>query len=175
MGSTFMTYSGSIAPALGHEPVDLLDAALGVLAVPAHVPLSHRAVRTGHRIGTPDDADDKVTLFEPAARARVHHPAEGFVAEHEACLARRGPTVLPLHDLDIGPADPDGDGFDEYRTFTHIGLRNFFQLGASRLPGLYSDCLHAYTSCRCTSFVANFRLSFSISYASGEPIFDFTR
>jgi hypothetical protein len=43
-------------PALGHEAVDLLDAALGVLAVPAHVPLAHRAVRTGNRVRAADDA-----------------------------------------------------------------------------------------------------------------------
>ena len=33
-------------PALGHEAVICLDAALGVLAVPAHVPLAHGAART---------------------------------------------------------------------------------------------------------------------------------
>ena len=42
---------GLDAPALRHEPVDLLDPALGVLAVAAHVPLADRAVGAGHGVG----------------------------------------------------------------------------------------------------------------------------
>ena len=42
---------GFDSPALGHEPVHLLDASLGVTAVGAHVPFPHRAVRTGHGSG----------------------------------------------------------------------------------------------------------------------------
>ncbi len=53
-------------PALGHITVNLFDAALGVLAVPAHVPLAHRTIGAGNRIGTADDAHHKISLLEPA-------------------------------------------------------------------------------------------------------------
>jgi hypothetical protein len=62
-------------PALGHEPVGLLDAPLGVTAVGAHVPLAHGAVRARCRIGTADDPHYVLTDGE-ATRTGVDHPAE---------------------------------------------------------------------------------------------------
>ena len=67
-------------PALGHEPVDLLDAALGVLPVAAHVPFADRAVRARHRVGAPDDPDDQVTRLQAGVGPRVHDPAQRLVA-----------------------------------------------------------------------------------------------
>ena len=69
--STFIAYSGSIRQRSRHEAVDLLDAALGVAAVAAHVPFADRAGWAGHRVGAPDDADDQVAGGERAGRARV--------------------------------------------------------------------------------------------------------
>src|SRR6187431_2639498 len=89
-------------PALRHEAVDFLDAALGVLAVAAHVPFTNRAVRARHRVGPPDDADDQVALAERAGRARVNDTAERLVAEHQPRLAGWCPAVLAFDDLDIG-------------------------------------------------------------------------
>ena len=63
-------------PVLGHITVNLFNAALGVLAVPAHVPLAHRTIGAGNRIGSADDAYHNIALLEPACRARVHHAAE---------------------------------------------------------------------------------------------------
>jgi len=98
----------------GHETVDLLYAALRVLAVAAHVPLANRAVRAGDGIGTADDAHHQIALVKPACWARVYHPAERFVTQHEARLAGWSPAVMPLHNLHIGPADPHGDGLHEH-------------------------------------------------------------
>ena len=123
---------GLDAPALRHEPVDLLDPALGVLAVPAHVPFAHGAGRAGHRVRAANDADHEVALLEPAARARVEHSAEGLVPEHEARVPRRSPAVLAFRDLDVRPADADGHGLDEDRALTDVGLGNLLEAGASR-------------------------------------------
>ena len=139
---------GLDAPALRHEPVDLLDPALGVLAVAAHVPLAHGAVGAGNRVRAADDADHEVALLEPAARARVEHPAEGLVAEHEARVARGGPAVLALGDLDVRPADADGHGLHEDRALARVGLGNVLEPGGPGLPGLDGDRLHEVASSR---------------------------
>src|SRR5258706_14149192 len=54
--------------------------------------------------------------------AGVHHTAKGFVSQHEARLARRRPAVFPLYDLDVGPADADGDAFSIYSSFACLWL-----------------------------------------------------
>jgi hypothetical protein len=129
-------------PEPGHEAVDLLDAALGVLAVAAHVPLSDGAVGAGHGVGAPDDAGHEISLPERAARARVHDPAERFVPEHEARLARRRPAVLALGDFDVGSAYADRDRFHEHRPASRFGIRNVFQEGGSRLAWFDGNGLH---------------------------------
>src|SRR3974377_621888 len=70
-------------PALRHEAVDLLDAALGVLAVPAHVPLADRAVRTRDGIGASHDADDEIALLQRGGRAGIEDAAERLGPEGE--------------------------------------------------------------------------------------------
>jgi hypothetical protein len=66
---------GFDAPALGHEPIDLLDAPLGVTAVGAHVPLADGAVRAGRRVGSADDPHHVFTDAK-AAGTGVKHPTE---------------------------------------------------------------------------------------------------
>ena len=83
---------GFDSPAIGHEPVHLLDASLGVTAVGAHVPFPHRAVRTGHGIGSPHDPDDVVADGE-TTRSWVDHPAERLVSEDQTLTAGRRPPV----------------------------------------------------------------------------------
>ena len=122
-------------PALRHEAVDLLDAALGVLAVAAHVPFADRAVRARHRVGTPDDADDQVALAERAGRTRVDDAAERLVAEHKPRLARRRPAVLAFDDLDVGPAHADCDRLDEHGPVARVGLWDVIEAGAPRVRG----------------------------------------
>ena len=130
-------------PALGHVAVDLFDAALGVLAVAAHVPLAHRAVRAWDGVGAADDADHEIALREPTGRAWVHHAAERFMAQHQARLAGRRPAVLPFHDFHVGPTDPDSDGSHQDRTIAHVRLGDVFQLCRSRFLRLNRDGLHA--------------------------------
>src|SRR5258706_16296167 len=79
--------------------------------------------------------------------AGVHHTAKGFVAQHEARLARRRPAVFPLYDLDVGPADADGDGFYKYRALACVGLGDVLQPCCPRLLRLYGNRLHLVTSC----------------------------
>ena len=68
---------------IGRDPVPLrqvavvlLDAALGVLPVPAEVPLHDGAVRTGDRIGPADDADDQIALLHRRPGRRLEHAAD---------------------------------------------------------------------------------------------------
>ena len=120
-------------PALRHEAVDLLDAALGVLAVAAHVPLANRAVRARHGVGAPDDADDQVAFAERAGRTRIDDAAERLVAEHQPRLARRRPAVLAFDDLDVGPAHADGDRLDEHGPVARVGLGNVLEAASCRV------------------------------------------
>ena len=52
-------------PLLGREPVDLLDAVLGVAAVTAHVELAAPAGRARFGVRTAHHADDELALGEP--------------------------------------------------------------------------------------------------------------
>src|SRR5262249_49192340 len=62
---------GLDAELLGAEPVALLDAALDVAAVAAHVPLAGRAGRARDRIRPAHDTDEVVAGREAAARRRL--------------------------------------------------------------------------------------------------------
>src|SRR5262249_56790819 len=80
-------------PPLGHEPVDLLDPALGIAAVAAHVPLADGTVRARDGIGTADDPDDQVAGRKRARRARVQDAAERLVPEDETIRAPGAPAL----------------------------------------------------------------------------------
>src|SRR5262249_45898087 len=98
---------GLDAKLLGAVTVALLDAALDVAAVAAHVPLADRAGRARHRIGSAHDADDQVAGLEAAVRRRLLHAPERLVSEHETLLAGRRRAVLSGDDLAIGAADAE--------------------------------------------------------------------
>ena len=94
------------------------------------------------------------------------------MAQHEARLSRRGPAVLPLHDLDIGPADPDGDGFHEHRAVTHIRLRDLLQPCGPRLLRFYRDGFHMVPSVFFQGTFCSrdsFSLPLDLSNANGIP------
>ena len=143
LGSTLIGVLRLDPPALGHVAVDLLDPALGVLAVAAHVPLADGAVGAGDRVRAADDPHHQVALLQGARRARVEDAAERLVAQHQARRARGRPAVLALDDLDVGPADPDGDRLDEDRALVDLGLRDLFAAGGSRLHRLDGDGFHS--------------------------------
>ena len=79
--------------ALRAVAVPLLDPPLGVLPVPAHVPLADRAVRAGDRVGPPDDPDDEVARLQAGIARGLDHPAERLVAQDQPLAAGRGPAV----------------------------------------------------------------------------------
>jgi hypothetical protein len=64
------------------------------------------------------------------------------MAQHEARLSGRCPAVFAIGNLDVGPANADGDGFHEDRSFAHIGLRNRLQKRAARFLWFYSNSFH---------------------------------
>src|SRR4051812_10636402 len=80
--------AGGRAPALGAEAIRLLDAALGIEAIPAHVPFAERAVRARHRIRMAHDAGDRVADGKVGSLRRADHAAERLVTEDQALAAR---------------------------------------------------------------------------------------
>ena len=81
--------------------------------------------------------------LQAAARARVEHPAQRLVPEHQARLARRRPAVLALDDLDVRPADADGDGLDEHRPVVRVRLGDVLEARGLGLVWFDGDGLHA--------------------------------
>ena len=75
--------------ALGRIAVTALDAPLGVHAVQAHIPVPSCARRTRNRIAPTDDADHEVSGTETGPRGCLDNPAQRFVPDDEAVLARR--------------------------------------------------------------------------------------
>src|SRR5881628_1002703 len=71
------------AEALRTVAVPLLDAALGIAAIAAHVPFAGSAGRTRHRIGPAHDADHAVADGKTAACGRPFDRAEGLVAKNK--------------------------------------------------------------------------------------------
>src|SRR5690606_36009853 len=96
-------------PAVGAVPVELLDAALAIPAVAAHVELADAAGAARLRIGTSHDARDEVAGGEPATVGRFEDSAERFVAQDESIASVRRPTVVATGDLAVRPAHADGD------------------------------------------------------------------
>jgi hypothetical protein len=64
--------------ALPHEPVNLFDTALSVLAAAAHVPFTHCAIWAGNGVRATNDADYQITLLESAGWVRFQDAAERF-------------------------------------------------------------------------------------------------
>jgi hypothetical protein len=62
--------------------------------------------------------------------------------EHEARLSRGRPPILALHDLRVGPANTDRDGFQEDRAATCVWLGDLFQARALRLARFYGNAFH---------------------------------
>ena len=81
------------------------DAPLGVLAVHAHIPVPRRARHARNGITSADDADHQVPGAESGPRGDLGHPAQRFVPNDEAVLARRRGPVLAVDNLQIGAAD----------------------------------------------------------------------
>src|SRR5215469_2060483 len=133
-------------PALRHKAIYLFNAAFRVLAIAAHVPFSDRAVRARNRIRAADNADYEIALFQRSGRPWIDNSPKGFVTEHKARLAGRGPAILSFHDLDISSAHSDSYSFYEHGALALIGFWKILQPGAPRSHRFNGNCLHPVTS-----------------------------
>jgi hypothetical protein len=61
---------------IGRVAVPSVNAALGIAAIAAHVPLTDRAVRTRDPIGSAHDADDQIAARQAAVSGRVEDTSE---------------------------------------------------------------------------------------------------
>ena len=113
-------------PALGAEPVERLDAALGVAAVAAHVEAPGGAALARFRVGAADDPDDQIAGRDGGAVRPLQHAAERLVAEDEpvppsgaqpyspAAISRSVPQ-MPSARARTSTAPPSGSGTSSTR------------------------------------------------------------
>src|SRR5438552_16910860 len=92
---------------LGGIAVALLDAALGVEAVTAHVPLALRTSRTRHRIGPPHDPRHQIARLQLRAAGCIEDTAKRLVADDQALLSCWGAPIFAGRDLAVRAANLD--------------------------------------------------------------------
>ena len=109
---------GLDAKELGAVAVALLDAAFGVAAVAAHVPLVDGARGTRNRIRPPYDADDMIAGLHAATGGRLLHTAERFMTDHQPVFARWSPAIRAGDDLTVRAANTERE-----RTHQHCAVR----------------------------------------------------
>src|SRR6185312_7324032 len=115
------------AEMLGAIAVTLLDAALGVEPVAAHVPRILRASRTRHGVGPPHDPRDEVSFGEAGAFGRVEHTAERFMSKDEAILPGRRPAIESGGNFAIGAANTERERLHQHRAFARRRLGDGFK------------------------------------------------
>jgi hypothetical protein len=115
--------------------VELLDAALAVAALAAHVELAAGASRAGVGIGAADDAGDDVAGDELRPVRHLSHAPERLVPEDEAGAVRRRPAAGAGDDLSVGAAHPEGDHLDEQLAVAAVGLGDGRELLAAGPAG----------------------------------------
>ena len=141
-GSIFMAYSGSIRQRSDMKP------SISLMPRSVYWPLRHMSHSPTAQLGREPGPGRRTMpttrspVLSAGLRTRVEHAAEGLVAEHEALLPGWGPAVFSLDDLDVGPADADGDRFDEHRAVAHIRLRDVFEPRGARLLRFDGDRFH---------------------------------
>src|SRR5262249_30503938 len=91
----------------------LLDPALGVEPVAAHVPFAAGTGRAWNGIGPPHDADHVIAGLQFAAAGRLQHTPKRFVPDDQPRRSRRRRPVVAGVDLVIGAADADGERLHE--------------------------------------------------------------
>ena len=125
-GIDFDKEIGLDAEIFGTVAVALLDAAFGVAAVAAHVPLAGGAGRTRHGIGPAHNADNEIADLDAAFRRRLLHLAERLMADHQPLLAGRSPAIVSGHDFAVGAADPERQSAHQDRAIRLWRLGNVF-------------------------------------------------
>ena len=113
------------AETFGAVAMPLLDAALGISAVAAHVPFAGRAGDTGYRVGPAHDAGHEVAGPKAAVGRRLVDPAQGFVTEHQPLLSRGARAVQAGDDFPVGAAHAERqganhDGAVRHRRISHL-------------------------------------------------------
>ena len=120
-----------------------LDAALRVLAVQAHVPLTRGAVAAGHGVGSADDGYHPVPGGEVlGTRRHLRNAAQGFVADDQVVVAGGCLAILALHDLGVCPVQAHLMDLDQHLTVPGLRVGDLFQPSAARLPGGHNHCSH---------------------------------
>src|SRR5690349_12586131 len=97
------------------KAVPLLDPALGIAAVAAHVPFAGRTGRARQRIGTPHDTDNRIACGKTTALRRLLHNAQRLVTEHQSFRTFWCCAVQAVEYFMIGAADAERTGADENR------------------------------------------------------------
>ena len=134
--STFMAYSGSIRQRSDMKP------SISLMPRSVYWPFRHMShsptAQLGHGTGS-----GRRTM--PTTRSPFLQPADSGPGPPRGrgirgpstrrVLPWRGPAVLALHDLDVGPANADRDGFDEDRPVAHVRLGDVFQACGFALCG----------------------------------------
>src|SRR6202042_929246 len=89
-----------------------------------------------------NDADHQISLLEPPGCVRFQDATEGFVAEYQARLAGRRPSVFALDNLYVSTANSNRDGLYEYRAIAGIRFLDLFPPGGAWLFRFDRDCSH---------------------------------
>ena len=131
---------------LGPEAVTLLDAALGVAAVAAHIPFADRAGRTRHRIRPAHHADHPVARRKTALRRRALDHAEGLMADHQPVMAGRRGTVMPGEDFPVGSADTKCQRTDQQAIPGRSWGGDVIEAQGTGRTGRNRECLHSTAS-----------------------------
>jgi len=130
------------AELLAAVTVALLDAALGVLAVAAHIPFANGAGGARHRIGPPHDANHQIARRNAAAIRRLFDAAERFMADDEALMSGRRPAIMAIDDLVIGAANAERERAHQNRAIALRRRRHIFELNGIGLAGLDGKRAH---------------------------------
>ena len=104
------------AKALRAVAVPVLDAALRVAPVAAHVPLADGAGAARLRIGPAHDADDEITGRKAATLGSGLDRAERFMAQARGAAHRGSRPVKSRQDLAVGAAHAQRQGLRQNRT-----------------------------------------------------------
>jgi hypothetical protein len=95
-----------------------------------------------------NDANHQIIPLETAGRVSFQDAAERLVTKYEARPSGWWPTVFPFDNLDVGTANPNRDGFYEYRTLANIRLFDLFPLGSARFFRFDRDRPHTFNLVR---------------------------
>jgi len=123
--------------------MSLLDAALGIAAIEAHVPVARGASRTEQRIGPPHDADNKIAARKIAALRSGLDGPQGFVAKNETRLVRRRPAIVAGDNLAIGATNAERVRAHQDLTVGYRRQRNVLKIDG--IGPARQDCQCAHT------------------------------